>query len=195
MNVARVRGTDGVGTRPCAAALAFQYIRLKARGVVIWGSMLGLYSAALVASYTTFSGSAEQMNQLLEAHSRGMLEAFGITELAGVENCMNSQVFLLAPLAPTFFPILATVGTIVGAAERGIMDVLLGKPIPRWQPLVGGFASIALSLLAMLAPRGALTWATVAPIDVNLSLGSTAAAVLNMWRPSCFLFAPPQCSA
>ena len=105
MNVARVRGTDGVGTRPCAAALAFQYIRLKARGVVIWGSMLGLYSAALVASYTTFSGSAEQMNQLLEAHSRGMLEAFGITELAGVENCMNSQVFLLAPLAPTFFPI------------------------------------------------------------------------------------------
>jgi ABC-2 type transport system permease protein len=154
MNVARVRGTDGVGTRPCAAALAFQYIRLKARGVVIWGSMLGLYSAALVASYTTFSGSAEQMNQLLEAHSRGMLEAFGITELAGVENCMNSQVFLLAPLAPTFFPILATVGTIVGAAERGIMDVLLGKPIPRWQPLVGGFASIDLSLLAMLAPQG-----------------------------------------
>jgi hypothetical protein len=31
MNVARVRGTDGVGTRPCAAALAFQYTRLKAR--------------------------------------------------------------------------------------------------------------------------------------------------------------------
>lgn len=34
------------------------------------------------------------------------------------------------------------------------MDVLLGKPIPRWQPWVGGFASIALSLLAMLAPQG-----------------------------------------
>jgi hypothetical protein len=65
MNVARVRGTDGVGTRPCAAALAFQYIRLKARGVVIWGSMLGLYSAALVASYTTFSGSAEQITNSL----------------------------------------------------------------------------------------------------------------------------------
>jgi ABC-type transport system involved in multi-copper enzyme maturation permease subunit len=176
-------------------ALAFQYTRLKARGVVIWGATLGLYSAALVASYTTFSGSAEQMNQLLDAHSREMLEAFGITELAGVENCMNPEVFLLALLAPTFFPILATVRTIAGAAERGIMDVLLGKPIPRWQPLVGGFASIALSLLVMLAPRGALTWATVAPIDVNLSLGSTAAAVLNMWRPSCFLFAPPQCSA
>jgi ABC-type transport system involved in multi-copper enzyme maturation permease subunit len=94
------------------------------------------------------------MNQLLEAHSQGMLEAFGITELAGVENCMNSQMFLLAPLAPTFFPILATVGTIAGAAERGIMDVLLGKPILRWPPLVGGFASIALSLLAMLAPQG-----------------------------------------
>ena len=191
-----MRGTDGVGTRPCAAALAFQYTRLKARGVVIWGSTLGLYSAALVASYTTFSGSAEQMNQLLEAHSLPG-DARGLRDHGARRRreLHEPQVFLLAPLAPTFFPIQATVGTIAGAAERGIMDVLLGKPIPRWQPLVGGFASISLSLLAMLAPRGALTWATVAPIDLNLTLGSTAAAVLNMWRPSCFLFAPPQCSA
>jgi hypothetical protein len=33
------------------------------------------------------------MNQLLEAYPKGMLEAFGITDLADVENYMNSQVF------------------------------------------------------------------------------------------------------
>ena len=168
-------------------ALILHTTRLRARGVLIWGAALGLYSAALVASFTTFSGSAEQMNQLLEAYPKGMLEAFGITDLADVENYMNSQVFLLAPLALAFFPILAAAGTIAGAEERGTIDVLLGNPIPRWQLVVGSFASVALSLLAILAIVGALTQITAALMDVDLAPESTAAAVLNMW-PLCLLF-------
>jgi len=177
-------------------ALVLHTTRLQGRGVLIWGAALGLYSAALVASFTTFSGSAEQMNQLLEAYPQGMLEAFGITDLADVENYMNSQVFLLAPLALAFFPILAAAGTIAGAEERGTIDVLLGNPIPRWQLVVGSFASIALSLLAILAIVGALTQVTAALMDVDLAPKSTAAAVLNMW-PLCLLFgaAAMLCSA
>src|ERR671916_2346100 len=99
-------------------ALVLHTARNQARGVLIWGAALGLYSAAIVASFTTFSGSAEQMNQLLEAYPEGMLEAFGITDLAEVENYMTSQVFVLAPLALAFFTILASAGTIAGAEER-----------------------------------------------------------------------------
>ena len=195
MSVLRLRGAGGRGRHaarraaPLATlpALVLHTTRLRARGVLIWGAALGLYSAALVASFTTFSGSAEQMNQLLEAYPKGMLEAFGITDLANVENYMNSQVFLLAPLALAFFPILAAAGTIAGAEERGIIDVLLGNPIPRWQLVVGSFASIALSLLAILAIVGALTQVTAILMDVDLAPKSTAAAVLNMW-PLCLLF-------
>ena len=204
MSVARVRHTGGRGRHaarrmaPLATlpALVFQYTRLKARGVLIWGAALGLYSAALAASYTTFSDSAEQMNRLLEAYPRGMLEAFGITDLADVENYMNSQVFLLAPLALAFFPILAAAGTIAGAEERGTIDVLLGNPIPRWQLVVGSFASVALSLLAILAIMGTLTQTTATLVDVDLAPKSTAAAVLNMW-PLCLIFgaAAMLCSA
>ena len=204
MNVARVRGTGGRGRHaarraaPLATlpALVLQTVRLQSRGAIIWGAALGLYSAAIVASYTTFSGSAEQMNRLLEAYPQGMLEAFGITDLADVENYMSSQVFLLAPLALAFFPILAAAGTIAGAEERGTIDVLLGNPIPRWQLVVGSFASIALSLLGILALMGALTWVTALLMDVDLSPGSTGAAVLNMW-PLCLLFgaAAMLCSA
>ncbi len=195
MSVLRLRGAGGRGRHavrraaPLATlpALVLHTTRLQARGVLIWGAALGLYSAALVASYTTFSGSAEQMNQLLEAYPKGMLEAFGITNLADVENYINSQVFLLAPLALAFFPILAAAGTIAGAEERGTIDVLLGNPIPRWQLVVGSFASIALSLLGILAIMGVLTGATAALMDVDLAARSTAAAVLNMW-PLCLLF-------
>jgi ABC-2 type transport system permease protein len=195
VSVLGLRGAGGRGRHaarraaPLATlpALVLHTTRLRARGVLIWGAALGLYSAALVASFTTFSGSAEQMNQLLEAYPKGMLEAFGITDLADVENYMNSQVFLLAPLALAFFPILAAAGTIAGAEERGTIDVLLGNPIPRWQLVVGSFVSIALSLLAILAIVGALTQITAALMDVDLAPKSTAAAVLNMW-PLCLLF-------
>ncbi len=86
-------------------------------------------------------------------------------------NYMNSQVFVLAPLALAFFPILALAGAIAGAEERGTIDVLLGNPIPRWQLVVGSFVAMALSLLAICAVVGFLTWGTAVLMDVDLSLG------------------------
>jgi ABC-2 type transport system permease protein len=195
MSVLGLRKTGGRGRHAARRAaplttlpaLVLHTVRFQARGVLIWGAALGLYSAAIVASYTTFSGSADQMNQLLDAYPKGMLEAFGITDLADVENYMSSQVFLLAPLALAFFPILTAAGAIAGAEERGTIDVLLGNPVPRWQLVVGSFVSMALSLLGILAIVGALTQVTAVLMDVDLPLGNTAAAVLNMW-PLCLLF-------
>ena len=195
MSVLGLRKTGGRGRHAARRAaplttlpaLVLHTVRFQARGVLIWGAALGLYSAAIVASYTTFSGSADQMNQLLDAYPEGMLEAFGITDLGDVENYMSSQVFLLAPLALAFFPILTAAGTIAGAEERGTIDVLLGNPVPRWQLVVGSFVSMALSLLGILAIMGALTHITAVLMDVDLPLKNTAAAVLNMW-PLCLSF-------
>ena len=195
MSVLGLRKTGGRGRHAARRAaplttlpaLVLHTVRFQARGVLIWGAALGLYSAAIVASYTTFSGSADQMNQLLDAYPKGMLEAFGITDLGDVENYMSSQVFLLAPLALAFFPILTAAGTIAGAEERGTIDVLLGNPVPRWQLVVGSFLSMALSLLGILAVVGALTHITAVLMDVDLPLENTAAAVLNMW-PLCLFF-------
>ena len=168
-------------------ALVGHTVRMQRRSAIIWGVALGLYSAAMAASFTTFSGNAEEMNQLLKAYPQELLDAFGIENLADVENYLNSQVFLLAPLALAFFPILTAAGAIAGAEERGTIDVLLGNPIPRWQLVVGSFAATALSLLVILAITGLLTWGTAVLMDVDLSLESTAAAVLNMW-PVCLFF-------
>lgn len=168
-------------------ALVLHTVKMQRRGAIIWGLALGLYSAAMAASFTTFSGNAEQMNQLLEAYPKELLDAFGIKDLGDVENYLHSQVFLLAPLALAFFPILTAAGAIAGAEERGTIDVLLGNPIPRWQLVVGSFAATALSLLLALAITGLLTWGTAVLMDVDLSLESTAEAVLNMW-PVCLFF-------
>ncbi len=168
-------------------ALVSHTVRLQSRGVIIWGAAIGLYSAALVASFTAIEGSADQLNQLMEAYPKGMLKAFGITNLGDPANYMHSQVFGLAPLALAFFPIMVLAGAIAGAEERGTIDVLLGNPLPRWQLVIGNFLAAAISLLAICAVVGLLTWGTAVLVDVELSLRQVADAVLNMW-PLCLMF-------
>jgi ABC-2 type transport system permease protein len=154
---------------------------MQLRSIVIWGAALGLYSAAMVASFTAIEGSAAQLNQLMEAYPKGMLEAFGVTDLGDPANYLHSQFFGLGPLALSFFPILALAGAIAGAEERGTIDVLLGNPLPRWQLVAGNFLATALSLLGICALVGLLTWGTAVLFDVDLSLPEITAGVLNLW--------------
>ena len=190
MRVILDRGEKGRHTaRPGGTlfALISHTVRMQFRGVIIWGAALGLYSAAMVASFTAIEGSATQLNQLMEAYSKGMLEAFGITDLGDPANYLHSQVFGLAPLALSFFPILALANTIAGAEERGTIDVLLGNPLPRWQLVAGNFIAVSTSLLEICAVVGLLTWGTAVLTGVELSLREVAEAVLNLW-PICTMF-------
>jgi ABC-2 type transport system permease protein len=162
-------------------ALVSHTSRMQLRSVIIWGAALGLYGAAMVASFTAIEGSAEQLNQLMEAYPKGMLEAFGVTDLGDPANYLQSQFLGLAPLALSFFPILALANSIAGSEERGTIDVLLGNPLPRWQLVVGNFLATALSLLGICAIVGLLTWGTAALVDVDLSLREVTDGVLNLW--------------
>jgi ABC-2 type transport system permease protein len=123
----------------------------------------------------------------MEAYPKGMLEAFGVTDLGDPANYLHSQVFGFAPLALSFFPIMALAGAIAGAEERGTIDVLLGNPLPRWQLVIGNFVATALSLLAICGVVGLLTWGTAVLVDVEISLRQAAEAVLNLW-PVCIMF-------
>jgi ABC-2 type transport system permease protein len=167
-------------------ALVWHILRLQRRGALIWGLVLGLYGAAIVATFPTF-GAAEQMDQLVRMYPEGMRVAFNIEDMGTPEGFLDSQVFSLAPLALAFFPILACAGAIAGAEEQGTLDVLLGNPLPRWQLVAGTFLATALSLLAIVVVVGLLTYGTAALFDVDVPLLTTAEAVLNLW-PACLFF-------
>ena len=173
--------TTRTAPRGTLFALVSHTMRMQLRSIVIWGAALGLYSAAMVASFTAIEGSAAQLNQLMEAYPKGMLEAFGVTDLGDPANYLHSQFFGLGPLALSFFPILALAGAIAGAEERGTIDVLLGNPLPRWQLVAGNFLATALSLLGICALVGLLIWGTAVLMDVGLSLREIMAGVLNLW--------------
>ena len=123
----------------------------------------------------------------MQAYPKGMLEAFGISDMGTIRGYLAGQVFNLAPLALAFFPILTLSGAIAGAEERGTIDVLLGNPLPRWQLVAGSFVAVALSLLGIVAIMGMVMWSTAVLVEVDLPLGASAAAVLNLW-PMCIFF-------
>lgn len=178
--------TEAGKPRGTLTSLIRHQLSLQTRGVLIWGLVFGLYSAALTAAFTTFASEAGQMDQMLEAYPEGLLDAFGISSLGTIEAFLDSQIFYLAPLALSFFTILAAAGAIAGAEERGSIDILLGNPLPRWQLVVGNFVATALSFLAILAIAGALTWVTALLMDVDLTLSTTAEAFLNIWPTGLF---------
>ena len=175
------RQTSRTALRGTLVAFVSHTVRMQLRSVLIWGTALGLYSAAMVASFTALEGSAEQLNQLMEAYPKGMLEAFGVTDLGDPANYLHSQFFGLAPLALSFFPILALANAIAGAEERGIIDVLLGNPLPRWQLVAGNFLAAAISLLGICTLVGLLTWGMARLVDVDLSPREITHGVLNLW--------------
>ena len=186
------RGEEGTraerrAPRGTLFALVSHTSRSQLRSVLIWGTALGLYSAAMVASFTAIEGSAEELNQLMQAYPKGMLEAFGVTDLGDPANYLYSQFFGLAPLALSFFTILALANALAGAEERGTIDVLLGNPLPRWQLVAGNFIATAISLLGICAVVGLLIWGTAVLMDVELSLRQIANGVLNLW-PICIVF-------
>jgi ABC-2 type transport system permease protein len=172
------------------AALVLHTLRLQSRSVLIWGVALGALSALTVASFPSLS-EGPQINDLIESYPPEMRELFGIregTDLTTIEGFLASQLFcFLVPLALAFFPILASAGTIAGAEERGTIDILLSNPVPRWQLVAGNFLATSLSLLGILAILGLFTWVPALLLDVDLSLVTTAEAVLNLW-PLCAFF-------
>lgn len=163
--------------------LILHELRMRAWGITIWGIVLGLYVGLMVAAYPSFEGQMISVDQ----YPRVIREAFGIADMDTIGAFMSAQFFNYGPLILSFFPILVLSATIAGAEERGTIDVLLGKPVPRWQLAVGSFLSVAISLLGILALLTLFIWVSAVLADVEISFVTAVESTLNLW-PICLLF-------
>ena len=163
-------------------SLTLHELRMRAWGMTIWGIVLGLYVGTMVAAYPSFEG---QMS--LDQYPRAFREAFGITDMGTITGFLSAQFFNTGPLILSFFPILVLSAAIAGAEECGTIDVLLGKPVPRWQLVVGNFLTVAISLLGILTLLTLFVWIPATLFDVGLPLGPILEGTLNLW-PICLFF-------
>lgn len=171
-------------------ALTGHSVSLRARGTLIWGLALGALGGLYVAIYPVFADQPG-VEQMINSMPQGMKDIFGFGESTGFESVeaflATEMLNFIVPLALSFFPILVASSALAGAEEEGTIDVLLANPLPRWQLVAGRFLAAAILLLGIVAIMGLLTWIAALAADVDLSIGSAAAASLNLW-PLCLFF-------
>jgi ABC-2 type transport system permease protein len=168
------------------SALLADQLRDRWRSLLAWGLPLGLMSAFIVAIYPSVE---DALAKAVRDYPPALKEAFGIGELANVEQYLEAEMLsLIVPLAAGYLAVRSVASGLSGAAESGRLDVLLSAPVSRTRLVAAGFAATAVELAAVLAVSLALTLAGSALAGAGLALGPALAGFANVW-PLALLFA------
>lgn len=168
------------------AALVATHLSDRRRSLLAWGLPLGLMSAFIVAIFPSVEDS---IGKAVSDYPPALREAFGIGELANVEQYLHAEMLsLIVPLALGYLAVRAVASGLAGAAESGRLDVLLSAPVSRSRLCAAGFLATAAELAAVLAVTWLLTLAGSALAGAGLDPGLTAAGFASVW-PLALLFA------
>jgi ABC-2 type transport system permease protein len=168
------------------AALAATHLSDRRRSLLAWGLPLGLMSAFIVAIFPSVEDS---IGKAVSDYPPALREAFGIGELANVEQYLQAEMLsLIVPLALGYLAVRAVASGLSGAAESGRLDVLLSAPVSRSRLCAAGFLATAVELAAVLTLTWLLTLAGSALAGAGLDAGPAAAGFANVW-PLALLFA------
>jgi ABC-2 type transport system permease protein len=167
-------------------ALVATHLSDRRRSVLAWGVPLGLFSAFIVA---IFPSVEESISKAVQGYPAGLKEAFGIGELANVEQYLHAEMLsLIVPLALGYLAVRAIASGLTGAAESGRLDVLLSAPVSRARLVAAGFLATGVELAAVLVVTGALTGVGSLLAGSGLDAGRAAAGFADVW-PLALLFA------
>lgn len=168
------------------AALMSSHLSDRRRSLLAWGLPLGLMSAFIVAIFPSVEDS---IGKAVSDYPPALREAFGIGELANVEQYLHAEMLsLIVPLALGYLAVRAVASGLAGAAETGRLDVLLSAPVSRHRLCAAGFLATAIELAAVLAISFLLTMLGSVLAGAGLDAGKAAAGFAGVW-PLALLFA------
>lgn len=168
------------------AALVATHLSDRRRSVLAWGLPIGLMSAFIVAIFPSVEDS---LSRAVADYPPALKEAFGIGELASVEQYLHAEMLsLIVPLALGYLAVRALASGLSGAAESGRLDVLLSAPVSRRRLCASGFLATAVELAAVLAVSWTLTMLGSLLAGAGLAAGPAAAGFASVW-PLALLFA------
>ena len=167
-----------------ARAVLARGLRDNRRAPLTWGVSLGLFCALIVAMWPSIEDS---IGTAVESYPEALKQAFNIGELDSVEAYLDVEMFsLVVPLAVAFFAVRCAIRLLVSAEEHRHLDTLLTAPISRRLLAASSFAVTALAVAMILLVIGVITSVVALLIGVNLSAGSLAAGVANVWPLALF---------
>ncbi len=167
-------------------ALVAAQLHERRRSLLSWGLPIGLWSAFIVVIYPSVE---DALSKAVASYPEALKEAFGVVELATVEQYLNAEMLsLIVPLAVGYLAARSVASGLSGAAESGRLDVLLSAPVSRQRLVASGFAAAAVELAAVLAVGLAICVLGSLIAGAGLSFGLALAGYANVW-PLALLFA------
>ncbi|HET6570541.1 MAG TPA: ABC transporter permease subunit [Solirubrobacterales bacterium] len=168
------------------SALVAAQLHERRRSLLAWGLPIGLWSAFVVAIYPSVE---DALSKAIASYPEALKQAFGIAELASVEQYLNAEMLsLIVPLAVGYMAVRSVASALSGAAESGRLEVLLSAPVSRRRLVAAGFLAAALELAAVLAIGLAICLLGSLLSGAGLSFGLALAGYANVW-PLALLFA------
>jgi ABC-2 type transport system permease protein len=161
------------------AALICFHLRERRRSPLAWGLPLGAMSAFIVAIYPSVQGA---LTEVVAQYPEGLKQAFGIGELANVEQYLHGEMLsLIVPLAVGYLAARAVASDLSGAAESGRLEVILSVPVTRREICLGAFLAAAVEVAAVLLLTLALSLLGSLATGAGLGVGHALAGFAAVW--------------
>lgn len=167
-------------------------LRRNWRGMLIWGSLIGLeavYSVYLAQNSELLQKYTEIFKSM-PAFIMGMMGGADAQFVSSPEGFVGLAYYGWVLLVIAGYAVVAGLNITANEEDRGIMDVLLSMPVPRWRVILEKFAAYTLLILGIMGVShlilvvSTLLWANK-PFDQGRLLIST----LNMLPAVLFVLA------
>jgi len=159
---------------------------LKSRiGAILgWGISLALFGLIYITIYPEFR------DQFFSLGDSSLWKAMKF-EIGTFEGFLASIVVQLIPVYLGIYIIINSTDTLAGEEDRGILEMLLSLPIPRWQIVTVKATAISIASFVILVLSGlgsAVALQSVkAIVETNVTPGSLFLIILSGW-PITFVF-------
>jgi len=151
----------------------------RRRAPLAWGLPLGLMSAFIVAIYPSVQSA---LGKVVAQYPEGLKQAFGIGELATVEQYLHGEMLsLIVPLAVGYLAARAVAADLTGAAESGRLEVVLSAPVRRAAICAAAFLAAAVEAAAVLALTLVLSLLGSLAAGAGLGFGHALAGFAAVW--------------
>lgn len=170
---------------PRVGEVARQTLRLQRRTLLVWA--LGL--AGMVAVYGSLwpsirdqSSVTELMDQMPEA----LRSLMAMTDMSTPVGYVQAELLgLTGPLLVVLFAVFSGANGVAGEEERRSLDLLLANPVSRTRVVLERIVAMGVGVAVLVGAMGLGLVAAGVVVDLDLSVGHVAAAMLHLGLLGC----------
>jgi ABC-2 type transport system permease protein len=149
-----------------------------------WKAMLG-WSIGLIAFGSLYVGIFPEMaDEMASLNNLSVYRLMGI-DMGTFDAYIGSVVLLFLPILLGVYGIITSTKALAGEEDAGTLELIMAKPISRWQIVIAKALAIGIALLAILIVSGlgdaVVLLAINTVYDTSLAPVQLFSAVLNGW--------------